>query len=47
MEGGFCEDVFYDTAGESSGTLIMFLRDIHPQPRLDVFAVLSVHDLAS
>ena len=47
VEGGFCEDVFYDAAGESSGTLIAFLRDVHPQPWLDVFAVLSVHALAS
>jgi hypothetical protein len=37
----------YDAAGESSGTLIAFLRDIHPQPWLDVFAVLAVHVLAS
>jgi hypothetical protein len=47
VERGFRKDVFHDAAGEFPGTLILFLRDVHPQPWLDVFAVLSVHALAS
>jgi hypothetical protein len=47
VERGFREDVFHDAAGVFPGTLILFLRDVHPQPWLDVFAVLPVHALDS
>src|SRR2546427_12875 len=43
VEGRFCQDVFHDAAGKSPGTLILLLRDVHPQPWLDVFAVLTIH----
>jgi hypothetical protein len=47
VEGGFREDVFHDAAGTFPGALILLLRNVHPQPWLDVFAVLPVHALAS
>ena len=47
VERGFREDVFHNAAGEFPGTLILFLRDVHPLPWLDVFAVLPVHALDS
>ena len=47
VEGGFCENVFHNAASKLPATLILFLRDVHPQSWLDVFAVLSVHALAS
>jgi hypothetical protein len=34
------EDVIHDAAGEPSTPLIVFLRDVHPQPWRDVFAFL-------
>jgi hypothetical protein len=45
--GRFREDVFHDAASKPSTTLIVLLRDVHPQPWPDVFAVLTVHALAS
>jgi hypothetical protein len=47
VEGGFREDVFHDAAGKFPGALILLLRDVYPEPWLDVFAVLAVHSLAS
>ena len=47
VEGRCREDVFHDTASMLPGTLIVLLRDVHPQPWLDVFTVLAVHALAS
>src|SRR5262245_11849491 len=47
MGGRVCEDVFHDAASELPAALIVLLRDVHSQPRLDVFAVLTVHALAS
>jgi hypothetical protein len=47
VEGRFREDVLHDTAGELSAPLILLLRNVYSQPRLDVFAVLTVHALAS
>ena len=32
VEGGLREDVFHDATGKSPGTLILLLRDVHPQP---------------
>ena len=43
----FREDVFYATAGESSAPLVVLLRDLHPQPWSDVWAILAVHMLVS
>ena len=42
VEGGCREDVFQDAA-----PLVVLLRHGHPQPWLDVFAVLTVHALMS
>jgi hypothetical protein len=47
VEGGFRENVFHNAASKLPATLILFLRDVYPQSWLDVFAVLSIHDLAS
>jgi hypothetical protein len=47
VEGGCCQDVFHDATGQSPGTLVVLLRDVHPEPWLDVFAVLPVHAFAS
>src|SRR5574341_1308881 len=47
VEGGFREDVFHDAAGTFPGPLVVLLRDVHPQPWFDVFAVLTVHALMS
>src|SRR5216684_4356490 len=47
VEGGCCQDVFHDAIGEPSAALILLLRDVHPQPWPDVFAVLPVHAFAS
>src|SRR5262245_37635748 len=47
VERGFREDVFHNAASKLPGTLVLLLRDVHSQPRLDVFTVLSVHALAS
>src|SRR6266581_8987806 len=47
VEGGCREDVFHHAASKLPGTLIVLLRDVHPQPWLDVCAVLPVHALAS
>src|SRR5438093_9034075 len=47
VEGGCREDVFHDAAGTFPGPLIVLLRHVHPQPWLDVFAVLTVHVLMS
>src|SRR5215510_712611 len=47
VEGRFREDIFYNTASEFSGTLVLLLRDVDAEPWLDVFPVLSVHALAS
>ncbi|SRR6266571_7575213 len=47
VEGGFREDVFHDAAGQFPGPLVVLLRNVHPQPWLDVFAVLTVHALMS
>src|SRR5712692_3803925 len=47
VDGGLREDVFHDAGSKSAGTLIVLLRDVHPQPWLDVFAVLPVHALVS
>jgi hypothetical protein len=47
VERGCLEDVLHNAAGEFPGTLILFLRDVHPLPWLDVFAVLPVHALDS
>ena len=44
---GLREDVFHNTASKLPGTLIVLLRNVHVQPWLDVFTVLSVHVLAS
>ena len=30
VEGGCCQDVFHDAAGQSPGTLVVLLRDVHP-----------------
>jgi hypothetical protein len=38
VEGGLREHVFHDAAGQFPGALILLLRDVHPQPWLDVFA---------
>src|SRR5436309_1657756 len=43
VEGRFREDVFHDAASEPSAALILLLRDVHPQPWRDVFAVITVH----
>ena len=43
VEGRCREDVLHDAADKSPGTLVLLLRDVHPQPWLDVFAVLTVH----
>src|SRR6266446_1575393 len=32
VEGRCREDVFHDATGQSPGTLILLLRDVHPQP---------------
>src|SRR6266849_3470017 len=47
VEGGCREDVFHDAAGKFPGPLVVLLRHVHPQPWLDVFAVLTVHALMS
>ena len=47
VEGGFRENVFHDTAGKLPGTLIVLLCNAYLQSWLDVFAILSVHVLAS
>jgi hypothetical protein len=47
VEGGFRENVFHHAASKLPATLILFLRDVDPQSWLDVFAVLSIHNLAS
>ena len=47
VERGYREDVFHHTASKLPGTLIVLLHDVHAQPWLDVFTVLSVHALAS
>ena len=47
VEGGFREDVFHDAAGKFPGPLVVLLRNVHSQPWLDVFAVLTVHALMS
>src|SRR2546426_2098596 len=43
VEGGLCQDVFHDAAGQSPSALVVLLRNVHPRPWLDVFAVLAVH----
>jgi len=43
VEGGGREDVLHDAAGTFPGPLVVLLRDGHPQPWRDVFAVLTVH----
>src|SRR5882672_9642136 len=43
VEGGCREDVFHDAAGTFPGPLVVLLRHGHPQPWLDVLAVLTVH----
>jgi hypothetical protein len=45
--GSIREDIFDDAAGETSAPLILFLRNVHPQPWPDVFAVFTVHTLLS
>jgi hypothetical protein len=45
--GRFCEDVFHDAASQPPATLMLLLRDVHPQTWRDVFAALTVHALAS
>jgi hypothetical protein len=47
VEGGCCQDVLHDAIDEPSAALILLLRDVHPQPWPDVFAVLTVHILVS
>ena len=47
VEGGCREDVLHDAAGPFPGPLVVLLRDVHPQPWLDVCAVLTVHTLMS
>jgi hypothetical protein len=47
VERGFRKDVFHHTARKLPGTLVLLLRDVYFEPRLDVFAVLSVQALAS
>ena len=42
-QGRCRENVFHDAASMLPGTLSVLLRDVHPQPWLDVFTVLSVH----
>src|SRR5215471_798337 len=36
VKGGCCQDVFHDATGQSRGTLVVPLRDVHPEPWLDV-----------
>src|SRR4029450_9581834 len=43
VEGGLRENVFHDAAGQSPGALILLLRDVYPEPWLDVFAIITVH----
>jgi hypothetical protein len=45
--GRFGEDVVHDAARELPAPLIVFLRDIHPQPWRDVLTVLTIYTLAS
>jgi hypothetical protein len=47
VEGGFREDVFHDAAGKFPGALVLLLCNVHSRPWLDVFAILTVHSLAS
>ena len=47
VEGGCCQNVLHDATGQSPGPLVVLLRDVHPEPWLDVFAVLTVHACAS
>ena len=47
VEGGLREDVLHYAAGKFPGPLVVLLRNVHPQPWLDVFAILPVHALAS
>src|SRR5919201_3161075 len=47
VEGGCCQDVLHDATGQSPGTLVVLLRDVHPEPWLDVFAILPMHACAA
>ena len=47
VEGRCREDVLHDAASQFPGPLVVLLRDVHPQPWLDVCAVLTVHTLMS
>ena len=45
--GRFCEDVFHDADSQPPATLMLLLRNVHPQTWRDVFPALTVHALAS